>query len=51
MYSSAISCEQLVTSLCWAFSKMGMGVDAEIVAGFDQEAHLCEPICHIGVAG
>jgi len=50
MYKSAIYCEQLTTSLCPAFSKTGMGEDAEIGAGVDQEAHLCEMIRHIEAA-
>ena len=41
MYSSAICCKQLITSLCPAFWKMGMGIDAEIGAGVNQEAYLC----------
>jgi len=50
MYNSAICCEQLITNLCPAFSKMAMGLDAEISAGFDQEPHLLELIRHIEAA-
>jgi len=50
-YNSAICCKQLITSLCPAFSKIATGVDAEIGAGFNQEAHLCELISHIEAAG
>jgi len=51
MYSSTICCEQLITSLCLAFWKMGMEVDAEIGTGVDQEAYLCVLIRTIEVAG
>jgi len=51
VYNSAICCEQLITGLYPAFSKMGTGLDAEIGAGVDQEAHLCELIRHIEAAG
>jgi len=44
MYNSAIWCEQLITTLCPAFSKMATGVDAEIGTGCNQEAHLRELI-------
>ena len=49
MDNSAISCERLITGLCPAFSKTGTGVNAEIGAGVDQEAHLCKPIRHTEV--
>jgi len=51
MYNSAICCEQLITTLCPAFSKMAMGLDAKIGTGFNQEAHLRELIHHIEAAG
>jgi hypothetical protein len=51
MYNSAICFEQLITTLCPAFSKMAMGLDAKIGTGFNQEAHLRELIHHIEAAG
>jgi hypothetical protein len=49
-YNSVICCEQLITSLCPAFSKTGTGVNTEIGASVDQEAYLCELIHYIEAA-